>query len=102
MHTHMGMHVVAAIPMRAQAIMIMKNMVILMRTATHAVVDMTMSMKDIPTPMATHVAVAMNIPMSTHMHMLIPTDTTFLVTLLTVSAKSAIRMRNTATFAAKA
>ena len=70
----------------------MKNMP--MRTATHVVADMTMpmSMKNIPMHTATH-AVA---------DMIIPTHTTFLVTPLTASAKSAIRMRNTATFAAKA
>lgn len=93
-------HVAADIPMRAQVIM--RDIPMSMHTATHAVVDMTMSMKDIPTPMATPVAAAttMNIPMSTHT--LIPMLTTFPVILLIVSAKSAIRMRNTAMFAAKA
>ena len=69
-------------------------------TVTHVAAVMTMTMKNmvIPMRMVTH-AVA-DIPMS--MHTLIPMLTTFLVTLLTVSAKSAIRMRNTATFAARA
>ena len=49
------------------------------RTATHAVADMTMSTS-----------------------MLMYTDTTFPVILLTVIAKSAIRMRSTAMYAARA
>ena len=97
--THTATHVVADMTMRAQVTM---SMHISTPMATHAVVDMTMSMKDIPTPMATPVAAVttMNIPMSTHTF--IPMLTTFLVIPLTASAKSAIRMRNIATFAAKA
>ena len=104
MHTHTATHVVADIPMKSTRMNIHTST----HMATHAVADIPMraqaTMKNtvIPTHTATHVAVAMSIPMSTHMHMLIPTDTTFPVTPLTASAKSAIRMRNTATFAAKA
>ena len=76
----------------------MKN--IPMRTATHAVADMTipMSMKNIPMRTATHAVVDMTMSM----HTLIPMLTTFRDIQLTASAKSAIRMRNTAMFAAKA
>ena len=100
---HMAMHVVADMITKVSM-----NTVIPTRTAMHVVADMIMPMRSMrmniltSTHTVTHVAVAttMNIPMS--MHMLIHTLTTFLVTPLTASAKFAIRMRNTAMFAAKA
>ena len=99
--THTVTHVAAdtTIPMS------MKNMNMLTRTVTHVAADIPMSMKNMNmlTHTAMHVVAAMimmDIPMS--MHMLIHTLTTFLVIPLLASAKFAIRMKNTATFAAKA
>ena len=69
-----------------------------MRTVTHVVVATSMKSMNtvIPTRTATHVVAA------TIMTTLIPTGTTFPVIPLTASAKFAIRMKNTAMFAAKA
>ena len=104
MLTHTATHAVADIPMRAQVITTsMKNMNMLTHTAMHVVAVMTMKNMVIPMRMATHAVADMimrDIPMI--MHMLIPMHTTFRDTPLTASAKSAIRMKNTATFAAKA
>lgn len=70
-------------------------------TVTHAVADTTTATN---TNMLTHMvtnAVADTI-MDTNMNMLMYTDITFPVILLTVIAKSAIRMRSTAMYAARA
>ena len=71
----------------------------LMHTVTHAVADTTMS-----TSMNTlmHTATNAVADTTTATNMLMHTDITFPVILLTVIAKSAIRMRNTAMYAARA
>ena len=116
MNMNMTIPTATNIPMRA---------LVLTHMATSAVAAMTMNMNmtiptatNMHTPMVTSAVVDMTIPMLTHTltytvtnavadmttatNTLIPMHITFLVTPLTASAKSAIRMRNTATFAARA
>ena len=75
------------------------NMNILMHMVTNAVADMTTSMNtNIPARTVTSAVVDTTTDMSTLTH----TDITFPVILLTVIAKSVIRMKNTVMYAAKA
>ena len=69
----------------------------LMRTVTNVVATTVMS-----TSTLTHMVTNAVADMTTATNMLMYTDITFPVILLTVIAKSAIRMRNTAMYAAKA
>ena len=72
---------------------------------TNAVADTTTATNtNMLTNMLTHMVTnaAADMTMATNMNMLMHTDITFPVILLTVIAKSAIRMRNTAMYAAKA
>ena len=81
------------------------NTLTLTHMVTNAVADTTTATNtNMLTNMLTHMVTnaAADMTMDTNMNMLMHTDITFPVILLTVIAKSAIRMRNTAMYAAKA
>ena len=77
----------------------MKNM--LTHMVTNAVAD-TITVMSTLTNMLTRMVMNAAADMTTDMNILMHMDITFPVILLTVIAKSAIRMRNTAMYAAKA